>query len=287
MEDRRHGKGKRGRRRMRASVEAVWCPARLPEPATKRPTPSSGRCPSVLSAVPGTYSSSCLTGVGHISRTHSVASSILSVQELYTVGTYLRALALPSHRPSQHVAKVTLVPREKKRLEIMTLAKATYAAILTIHITNPPEIIINWEWSPTFRQIEQLEWHEHKTQRASSFGCCKLLQIPFPQNVPKDTPKECRELSREIAAAFWKWFGLQILMSLEAGSLCDALRYWSLGLMDLSGLGIPCKKMGEFCHQPMFLQCYRTAGGSGQDTRIILFRPSSTIIVSQINKFTL
>lgn len=163
-------------------------------------------------------------GWGHISRTHSVASSILFVQELYTVGTYLRALALPSHRPSQHVAKVTLVPREKKRLEIMTLAKATYAAILTIHITNPPEIIINWEWSPTFRQIEQLEWHEHKTQRASSFGCCKLLQIPFPQNVPKDTPKECRELSREIAAAFWKWFGLQILMFLEAGSLCDALR---------------------------------------------------------------
>lgn len=75
-----------------------------------------------------------------------------------------------------------------------------------------------------FRQHEQLEWHEHVTQRASNLGCCQLLQIPLPQSVPRDIPKECRELSKETAATLWKWFSLQSLMSLEAGSWCNALR---------------------------------------------------------------
>lgn len=71
-----------------------------------------------LSACPGNGSSICLTGMGPISRTHCVVSSILNraltLQGLYPVRTHPRILLLPSNPPNQREGKMTLIPRGKK-----------------------------------------------------------------------------------------------------------------------------------------------------------------------------
>lgn len=103
---------------MDRSMEALQCPAWLLAPTTKRLYSIRRQAALFLSADPGNSSSICLREMGQISRTHCVVSSILNrdlaLQELYPVRTRLKVLLLPSYPPSQHVAKVTLVPREKK-----------------------------------------------------------------------------------------------------------------------------------------------------------------------------
>lgn len=103
---------------MERSMEALQCPARLLAPTTKRLYSIRRQASLFLSADPGNSSSICLREMGQISRTHCVVSSILNrdppLQELYPVRTRLKVLLLSSYPPNQQVAKMTLVPREKK-----------------------------------------------------------------------------------------------------------------------------------------------------------------------------